>query len=259
MKEIRRGWIVVLSTEVRQFWLSGLAPLLLLIFSLLLSIYITLLAYNPEMNVLTPLKMTNSTLQITLLIGIIFILFLNANAISGERDALSLEILLLAPLPRGQIAIGKSMATISIWLGMIPIAIPYLLLVAHGTGVENQSLVLLVTTGSMLVVLCAGIGVFISSISPSNLISYMLSFTTILLLAIPNQLPSSVKELPLISLFIAINPITAIAKYNSSLLDGAFWLKELVLLVSPLTILIVMVVLGSKILDRCLSLQGWFK
>ncbi|MGH7274700.1 MAG: ABC transporter permease, partial [Nitrospiria bacterium] len=228
------GWMVVLSTEIRHLWSGRQGPLLLLIFSLFLSIYTVLLALDPEMNVLSPRNMTNVTLQTTILVGILVSLLLTANAISGERDQRSLESLMLTPLPRGQIAVGKFLATLSLWLGMIPIAIPYIILVAKSTGIVPQAILLLIFLGSLLVMLCTGIGILISSFAPSNLVSFAASFVTILLLAAPNQLPASVKELPVVNWFIIFDPITAIAKYQAGILDGTPWTQELGLLMSPI-------------------------
>jgi ABC-2 type transport system permease protein len=247
---------VILSTEIRRQWLGWQGPLLLLAFSLILSIYTVLLALDPEMNVLSPRKMTNQTLQMTILLGIIVVLLLAANAISGERDQHSLESLLLTPLPRGQIALGKLLATLSMWLGMIPIAIPYLLLVAKGTGVATQAVLLLILSGSLLVGLCAGIGILASALAPSNLVSFSTSFAMILLLAAPTQLPGSVQKLPLVHWFIVSNPITAIAEYQTSVLDGAVWTQEVGLLIFPLVILLLITVFGPGFLNHRLSLLG---
>jgi len=253
------GWMVVLSTETRHLWLGRQGPLLLLIFSIFLSIYTTLLALDPEMNVLSPRSMTNVTLQTTILVGIFVALLLTANSISGERDQRSLESLMLTPLPRGHIAVGKFLATLSLWLGMIPIAIPYIVLVARSTGIVPQAIMLLVLLGSLLVMLCAGIGILISSFAPSNLVSFTASFVAILLLAAPNQLPTSVKGLPAVNWFIVFNPITAIAKYQAGILDGTPWNQELGLLISPILLFILIAALGPALLNRRLSLQGGFE
>jgi len=253
------GWMVVLSTEMRHLWFGRQGPLLLLIFSLFLSIYTVLLALDPEMNVLSPRNMTNVTLQTTILVGILVSLLLTANAISGERDQRSLESLMLTPLPRGQIAVGKFLATLSLWLGMIPIAIPYIVLVAKSTGIVPQAIMLLILLGSLLVMLCAAIGTLISSFAPSNLVSFAASFLTILLLAAPNQLPTSVKGLPVVNWLIVFDPITAIAKYQAGILDGGAWNQELGLLISPIIVFILIAVLGPGFLNRRLSLQGGFE
>ena len=259
MKAKKDGWLVVLTTELKYLWLRGQAPLLLLIFSLFMSAYIILLALDPEMNVLSPEKMTNATLQITILSGIVMVVLLNANAISGERDQRSLESLLLTPLPRGEIVIGKLLASLSIWLGRLPISIPYLLLVARGTGVANRVGALLLTTGSLLVAISAGIGMLISSVAHSNLVSFTASFATILLLAAPNQLPPSVKEIPLAKFFIMLNPITAIANYQASILDGATLFAEAFSLLSPIIFLTALALWMPKYFNRRLSLEGGLK
>ncbi len=250
------GWMVVLSTEVRHIWSGRQGPLLLLIFSLFLSGYITLLALDPEMNVLSPRKMTNVALQTTILVGVLVALLLTANSVSGERDQRSLESLMLTPLPRGQIAIGKFLATLSLWLGMIPIAVPYIFLMAKSAGIVPQAITLLILIGSLLVMLCAGIGTLISSLAPSNLSSFAASFATILLLAAPTQLPASVKDLPAVNWFIALNPITALAEYQAGILDGAPWSQEPGLLISPIILLILIAALGPSFLNRRLSLLG---
>lgn len=255
----RPGWMVVLSAEVRHLWLGRQGPLLLLIFSVFLSVYTTLLALDPEMNVLSPRNMTNVTLQSTILVGILVVLLLTANSVSGERDQRSLESLMLTPLPRGQLAIGKFLATLSLWLGMVPIAIPYIFLVAKSTGIAPQAIMLLILLGSLLVMLCAAIGILISSFAPSNLVSFSVSFVTILLLAAPNQLPASVKELAMVNWFIVFNPITAIAKYQAGILDGTPWNQELGLLISPILLLILIAAFGPAFLNRRLSLLGGFE
>ena len=258
-KPKQTGWVVVLSTEVRHLWSGWRGPLLLLIFSLLLSIYITLVALDPEMNVLSPQKMTNATLQTTILVGVLVTLLLTANSVSGERDQRSLESLMLTPLPRGQIAIGKFLAILSLWLGMIPIASPYIFLVAKSTGIVLEAILLLILMGSLLVMLCAGIGILVSSLAPSNLTSFAASFVIVFLLAAPTQLPPSIKELPGMDWFIAINPLTAIAEYQAGILDSALWSQGLALLISPILLLILLAVFGPAFLNRRLSLLGGFE
>jgi ABC-2 type transport system permease protein len=98
------GWQVVLVTELRQLWLGWRGPLLLLAFSLFLSVFVLLLTLDPEMNVLSQRKTIDLTIQATVLVGIVIVLLLGADSFSGERDQRSLESMLLTgwgcfPLP----------------------------------------------------------------------------------------------------------------------------------------------------------------
>jgi ABC-2 type transport system permease protein len=256
-KAAQPGWLVVLSTELRHLWLGWRGPLLLFAFSIFLSGYILLLAIDPEVNVLSHLRMINLTIQASVMIGILAVVLLGANSFSGERDQRSLESLLLTPVPRGQLIIGKLLAIQSLWLGMIPIAVPYIILVAKGTDKGLAAVMLLVIPGTLLVWLSAGVGVLVSSVSPTNLVSFAAGFVIVLLLAAPTQLPGGVQELPSIAWFIAANPITAVANYQTAvIIDGEAWTAGLVHLLSPIIALVLVAGLGPRFLNRRLSLEG---
>lgn len=252
------GWQVVLTTELRLLWLGWRGPLLLLGFSLFLSVFVVLLALDPEINVLSQRKMIDLTFQVAVLVGIVAVVIMGADSFSGERDQRTLESLLLTPLPRGQLVIGKLLAILTLWLGMLPVAIPYLALVAKGTNVVIPSVLMLIVVGTLLVGLSAGISVLISGFAPTNLMSFTTSFALLLMLAAPAQLPGSVKELPLVHWFIVANPITAVTSYASAVIDGESWTNGLAFLLSPIIILALVVGLGPRFLNRRLSLMGGF-
>lgn len=251
------SWMVVFSTEARHLWLGWRGPILLLAFSLFLSIYIVLLALDPEINVLSQRKMIDQTIQVSVLVGIVAVLLLGADSFSGERDHRTLESLLLTPVPRRQLAVGKLLAILSLWLGMMPVAIPYLALVARGTDVVVEAVLVLVVPGSILVALSAGLGVLVSGLSPTNLVSFAFSFVVMLLLTAPTQLPGGVRDLALVKWFVTLDPVTAVASYQSALIvDGQPWTSNLGLLVSPLVLLLLLSAAGPRTLDRFLSLHG---
>jgi ABC-2 type transport system permease protein len=250
------GWQVVLAAELRRIWLGWWGPLLLLVFSIFLSVYIVILAADPEMNVLSQRMMINQTVQIAEWVGVIVVLVLGADTFSGERDRGSLESLLLTPVPRGQLVIGKLLALVSLWLGMIPIALPYVALVAKGTGVEMASLVLLVTGGTLLVGLSAATGVLASGLAPTNLVSFASAVGVMLALLAPALLPASARDFPIVHWLFVSSPVTAVDRYQSAIVDGEAWTNGVGMLLSPVIALALAFGLGPRLLDRRLSLQG---
>ncbi len=253
------GRTVVLVTELRRLWLGWRGPLLLLVFSLFLSVYVLLLAADPEINVLSQRKMLDQTIQVTVLVGILAVLLLGADSFSGERDQRSLESLLLTPVARGQLVRGKLLAIMTLWPAMIPVAVPYIALVARGTGLTPAAVLLLLLPGTMLVGLCATLAVLVSSFAPTNLVSFAVNFLVILLLAAPTQLPGSVSALPQVHWLVVVNPFTAVADYQSTLLDGGAWSTGLDRLLSPVIALTLLAGFGPGLLDRRLSLEGGFQ
>lgn len=252
----RAGWRIILGTEAARLWRGWRGPALLLAFAVFLSVYTVLLAMDPEMNILSPRQMIHQILQATLFGGILPVLLLSANSISGERDRRSLESLLLAPLPGRQIAAGKFMAALSVWPGILAISIPYLLLTAKGTGASGQAVGLLLLPASVLVLLAGAIGTLISSVARSNLASFSMSFLFLIVLAAPTQLPRSVQDLPLLHWLLLLNPVTAIACFQSEILSGTSLAQAWSWLVSPILVLLLIGALSPKFLDQHLSLLG---
>ena len=256
LRASRQGWVIVFSAEARQLWLGWKGPLILFAFSVFLSVFTLLLSLDPEINVLSQRGLINLTLQTSVLLGIMAAVLLGANSFSGERDQRSLESLLLTPVPRGQIAIGKWLAACSLWLGMAPISVPYVALVAKGSGLALDAILLLIIPGTLLVLLTAGLSVLISGLSPTNLISFTASALLIILLAAPSQLPTKVQEHPIVHYLMVANPLTASAMLQGAVIEGEAWTSLWDVIISLLVALFLVLVLGAIYLNKNLSLEG---
>jgi ABC-2 type transport system permease protein len=80
-------------------------------------------------------------------------LVVSADAVSGERERGTLESLLLTPVSRRAIVVGKLVAALSLWLGAIVVSVPYVWVLGRGVAVVGQALLLLtaVLAGGVLV------------------------------------------------------------------------------------------------------------
>ena len=251
------AWKIILFKDLHHLWVGWKGILFLLIFSLFLSVYTLSLSINPEINAISQSNWINLTVRVIVLVGMIVILMLSANSISGERDNGTLESLLLTPIKRSHIAIGKTLSILSLWAGMFLISIPYLLLVTKGSNTFIASLVVLGFLGTLLVVITALLGGFVSALSSKNITSFIVSFSIVFALVAPVQLPGKVQQLPSVNWFISLNPFTAAAKYqNLILVEGASWIHNVGLLLSPMLILTFLALSIPFLLNKYLSLQG---
>src|SRR6476660_2290868 len=89
------GWAVVAGQELRDIWLGGRGPILVFIFSLLLSLLTYLSATNKELNLLDQKDTVVLVIKMALGIGVAASVLIAADAISGERERATLETLLL--------------------------------------------------------------------------------------------------------------------------------------------------------------------
>lgn len=256
----KQGWRIILEEELRHLWFSGHGLSFLLIFSILLSIIMVLLSLDPEINVVSHLNLINLTVKIITLIGIAVTLLLSANSISGERDNGTLECILLTPIKQSHFVQGKILSILSLWFGMVLIAMPYLWLVSQGSNLFIATLVILSVLGTTAVVITTHIGALISSVSSKNISSLIMGFTIMSVLIAPMQLPGKVQELSYVKWFINLDPFTAMAKYQQLVLvDGSPYGQHLYLLISSLLISIILLISVPWLIKKHMSLSGGLK
>src|SRR5882672_2534656 len=119
------GWAVVLEQELRDLWLGGRGLLLSFAFSVLLSVIAYLVATNRALNFLEHRETVNLLLQVVIAVGALLTLLAAADTISGERERGTLESLLLTPVSRLGITVGKLLGALSLWAVAFVVAIPY--------------------------------------------------------------------------------------------------------------------------------------
>ena len=118
--------------ELADLWLRGRGFALLVAYSVLLSATTYLVATNQAINFIEQREAVGLTLQVAVAVGALLSMLAAADAVSGERDRGSLETLLLAPIPRWQLVVGKGVSALSLWLAAFAVAIPYVWFLGHG-------------------------------------------------------------------------------------------------------------------------------
>jgi ABC-2 type transport system permease protein len=226
---------VVTVQELRDLWLGGRGLLLSFAFSLLLSVTAYLVATNQALNFLEHRETVNLVLQVAIAVGALLALLAAADSISGERERGTLESLLLTPVSRLRITVGKLLGALSLWLVAFLIAIPYIWFLGRGVGLVGDALAAGIVVGTLLAVFLASFGVLISVFAPSNRVSLSLSLLVLLALFVPTQLPSGAQKGWAGDLLLRANPITAGEHYVGKIVtDGHTWSRDLSWLLSPL-------------------------
>ncbi len=244
------GWRVVAEQECRDLWLGGRGPLLLLAFSVLLSVVTYLAATNQVLNFLEQREAVNLTLQVAVAVGVLGTLVVSADAISGERERGTLETLLLTPASRRGIVLGKLVAALSLWLAAFLVSVPYLWVLGRGVAIVGEALVLGLAVGTLLAIGLAAVGLLVSAAARSNKVSLAASVFLLLALFAPSQLPSMKSWIG--DLLVRLNPVGAATRYLTAVLvDGHGWSRDLSYLGSPALTAIVaggaLVVAGGRI------------
>ena len=245
------GWIVVASQELSALWRGGRIPALFVPFSIVLSFMSYLLATNKELSLTPPKEMVYFILQVTMAVGLLLSLIIGANSISGERENGTFESLLVTPVGRREILLGKYLAALSPWPFIVAISTVYMALLAPTAQTFWLALGLLGVLGSVLMIIFAGFGLLVSIYSNSNRTSLSVSLVVLLLTLVETQLPSGGQTGNVGYLFKRIDPIEAtlqvtekvlvnnrtITEMNNPLGSQGFWL------LSPLIAAVLVLVL----------------
>jgi ABC-type transport system involved in multi-copper enzyme maturation permease subunit len=245
------GWIVVASQELSGLWKGGRIPALFVPYSLVLSFMSYLLATNKELSLTPPKEMVYFILQVTMAVGLLICLIIGANSISGERENGTFESLLVTPVRRRHIILGKYLAALSPWPCIVAISTVYIGLLTPTAQTFWLALGLVSVLGSVLMIIFAGFGLLVSIYSNSNRTSLSVSLVVLLLTLVETQLPTGGQMGNIGYLFKRIDPIEAtlqvtekvlvnnrtITEMNNPLGSQGFWL------LSPLLVALLVLIL----------------
>jgi ABC-2 type transport system permease protein len=242
---------------LRDLWTGGRGLVLCFAFSLLLSVIAYLVATNTDLNFLEQRESVGLTLQVAIAVGSLLALLVAADAISGERERGTLETTLLTPASRHQIAAGKLLASISLWLGAFAVTVPYVWRLGRGVGIVGDALAVGLVVGTLLAVFLASLGILISVFSSSNRFSLSLSLFVLLALFAPSQLPSSAEKGWAGALLLRVNPVTAGEHFAGRIIvNGHSWSEDISWLLSPAIACVLFAVLAVLTAGRCIALRG---
>lgn len=248
-RRVSNAWTVIIRQELRDLWMTARGPGLVLTFSLLLSAITYLAAENKELNLIDQRDTVNLVLQLTLGIGIVMALLFSADAISGERERETMETLLLTPIKPRDIALGKVVATLTVWPVVMLLAVPYVWALRVGGSLSVDALLATLVVGSMLTVAFACLGAIVSTFSNSNRLSLGVTLFIFIVLMAPTQLPVSGW---LADAMFKVNPVTAGSRFlDRIIVQDHSWGSEATYLIAPAVALIatsaVAVVAASRI------------
>jgi ABC-2 type transport system permease protein len=251
------AWAIVLERELRDLWTGGRALVMCLAFSFLLSVIAYLVATNTDLNFLEQRESVSLVLQVAIAVGALLALLVAGDAISGERERGTLETMLLTPAPRHQIATGKLLAALSLWLGALLVTVPYVWRLGSGVGIVLDALAVGFVVGTLLAVFLASLGILISNFSGSNRFSLSLSLFVLLALFAPSQLPSSAEKGWAGNLLMRFNPVTAGEHFVGRIVvNGHSWSEDISWLVSPVIAAVLLAVLAPLAAGHFMALRG---
>jgi ABC-2 type transport system permease protein len=250
-------WAVVAGRELRDLWIRGRGLPLTIAFSILLGVIAYLTATNQALNFLEQREAVSLTLQVAIAVGSLLALLAAADAFSGERERGTLESLLLTPVSRRHLAIGKLLAALSLWAAAFATTVPYVWYLGHGVGLVGVALAVGLVVGTLVAVALASLGLLVSTFTRTNWLSLALSLFLLLALFAPTQLPSNAQRGWLGDFLLRANPVSAGERYVGWLLvQGHGWSQDIWWLFAPLVGAVVGLAVVGFVCGRYITLRA---
>lgn len=228
------AWLVVARRETVDLW-SGLKGLtVLLVFSVVLGLLAYLASIDAGINLLDARESVGIVVKTAIGLGTLAALVASADAISGERERGTLEALLVTPVPRRALVIGKLVGSTTLWAASLVVALPFVAVMAGGPALVWDAVWLLFLVGGLVAAALSTLGLAVSTLAMSNRVSLAASIAILLALAAPAQLPAVQASGVLGAVLIKANPVSAgLALTDQVLVQQQGWAAEWPYLVSP--------------------------
>jgi azurin/ABC-type transport system involved in cytochrome c biogenesis permease component len=211
-------WWLVFRRELTDLWIGGRVLVLLILFSVVMSVTSILREVESQLSLIPPAEMVFLTVLGSISFSLFIGLIIGADSFSGERERATLEPLLLTPTSRRQIVLGKFLAAVSPWPVALILSVPYIAVLSQGDEVLGQAVILGAALGSLLTVAFTGFGMLVSIWSNSNRISLFVSLLVYLIFFIPTQFPGSAQKGDLGYAIQQLNPMQASSEFLEKVL-----------------------------------------
>lgn len=241
----------VFVDELADLWLGSKGMSVLFGYTLVLAALAYLAAGDAGINLLDARESVGLIVRVAIGLGTLAALVVSADAISGERERGTLESLLVTPVPRRSLVIGKLLAATSMWAACLIVAVPFVAVVANGPGIAADALVVLIVAGGLVAAALTALGLAVSAVAMSNRTSLAASVALLLLLAAPSQLPAIKAKGALGSVLIKANPVSAgLHLANEVLVNQRPWSSQWSYLLSPVVATIVLTTIAIALSSR---------
>jgi ABC-2 type transport system permease protein len=251
------SWIVVAGQELRDLWLSGRGLALMVAYTAVLSGSTYVVAINEDLNFVEQREAVSLTLKVAIVVGGLLVVLGAADSISGERERGTLESLLLSPAPRRAFVVGKGLSALSLWVVAFALGLPYVWWLGRDVGSFGVAFTSGLVVGTMLALLCVGIGLLVSMFSNSNLLSLSISFFVLLALVAPQQLPTDAVRGWAGELLLRLDPFTSgLAYLDKVIINERGFVADLDLLLVPLLAAVAVPAVAVLLAGRLKLLPG---
>jgi ABC-type transport system involved in multi-copper enzyme maturation permease subunit len=213
--------LLIAGKETGELLLSLRGLAWLLATTVVLSAFGLLLVGDTELSLLDNAQVVYDMAGIVTALGALLALVVGVDAIAGERERGSLVPLLLTPVSRDGILLGKLGGVAVAWVVMYALAVPYLWAVGSTGQNLADGLLALALLGTPVVLGFGSLGMGLGARLAAARTCLLIGLIALLLAASPLLLGPSLRQSTVGRAFDAVNPFSAaVNAYDAAIIDS---------------------------------------
>jgi ABC-2 type transport system permease protein len=213
--------VVLIRKEAGELLLSARGFGWLIALSAVLSVFSLLLVSNSELSLLDNAQVVYDMAGLVTALGALLALIVGADAVGGERERGTLVPLLLTPLSRDGILLGKLGAQAVAWAVTYLLALPYLWAVGSTGQNMVDSMAGLAVLGTPVVLAFGFLGMGLGARLESLRAALLTGLVVLILSGSPLLLGPSLRQAAVGRMFDAVNPFSgALNAYDAVIIDS---------------------------------------
>jgi ABC-type transport system involved in multi-copper enzyme maturation permease subunit len=193
--------------EVREQLYTWKGTLWLVISSLVFSLISYLLLTDRELSLLDQTEMMWMLAKVIIGIGLLIVSIDASSIISNEFEKETAESLFLSPIQMKDFVLGKLLASLTLWLLIFIVSIPYIIVTSAGTKLFFPFLAYLFLLGTLGVLGFIMLIFAISLLFRSSKNTLTTSLVILLALAVPSLFPTTLKNNSFALALGKVNPV----------------------------------------------------
>ena len=198
----------IIKKEFRENFYAMKGHVWLIIIAIIFSIMSYSFVSVKELSLLAQTEVIVTMGKLIIGLGLLITIVLGAVTFSNEREECTLESLLLTPVPKMQLALGKLTGVLLMGISVFIIALPYIITLSYGTGLVLRAILFILIIGSIIAFSYASISISLSILLGSSKNSIITSIILFILTALPSLLSTSIKKAGFGAVIEKISPLS---------------------------------------------------
>jgi len=178
--------------------------------------------------------------KVIIAVALLISISLSSVSFSNEKEQSTIESLLLTPISSLQLAIGKLMGTLSMWLMIYFVSVPYIVTLGHGTQIVPSMLAFIGIVGTMIILIYSCISISLSIFMGSSKNAMITSTVLFLITAIPAFLSTTIKKSGFGAVIDYLSPLSNVTNLMKGVIINRQSLVSLSNFILPLTIYVIL-------------------